>query len=28
ATRWLLDIVMSSFEAFEMLEEHLSFDSD
>ena len=28
ATTWLLDIVMSSFEAFEMLEEHLSFESD
>jgi len=28
ATSWLLDIVMSSFEAFEMLEQHLSFDSD
>lgn len=28
ATSWLLNIVMSSFEAFEMLEEHLSFESD
>jgi len=28
ATRWLLDIAMSSFDAFEMLEQHLSFDSD
>lgn len=28
ATRWLLDIVMSSFEAFEMLEAHLSIETD
>lgn len=28
ATSWLLDLVMSSFPAFEMLEQHLSIESD
>lgn len=26
--RWLMDITMTNFEAFEMMEEHLSFESD